>query len=412
MFGITKITKTSSAPRITILPREFGSVSVTIGFNKGAFDQPADKIGLAHFAEHLIIKESVNYPDLHTVDSKLTALGVDYNAQTSIFMTLVKINVPDSTDLYTVLDIFLDKIFNPLLTQDRIDKERRAIITELRSRKQNIGGYGPLLASNALVGLESTDYSFTGGSEAIIKSITREDITKYIKSSYTKENMQIFVAGAVDSVAVQDYLENKLQSYSSSVDLLKTKPYFKLDKSCSIAMKNPDPDSKLDISQDIFPFRATTPKDMACLQVLRRYLTGPRSALLSRVLRSQKGLIYGVRNWPIYSPYNDYLVLAYEAAHENLAKFTRAKQDIYAELSKGQIDPELFKATRESIIKSTNKLFESTDVLVDFWSIYQLSGKTFGYDEVYTAIKKLSLQDLIKFSKSVFKTSPITVNIY
>lgn len=403
MFGINEKYTSKDSLTTTILSRDFGSTAVWIGFNRGSFAQPLDKIGLAHFAEHIILKESKNYQDTSAVNSKLMGLGVTWGAQTGLFNSIIKINVPDSEDTENVLDIFFDKIFQPSLLDQSIKNERDVIITELRSRKQNISNYSCLLLHNAILGLKNNDWSFNGGDEKVIKRITKNDLQNYISENFSTNNLRLIVAGKTNVSSIKRYLDKKTPPLSKSNPA--RQEWYLTGKPTHIKMKNPDSLNKLNILQEAYPIVVDSPQDAAKLLLLRNYLSGSRNSHILRILKAKLGLIYNTRSWTIYSSLNDFVCFSYEVNSENYERFTAEKNKIYHELANGKLSEKLFTETQNYLSKVINKWLEPSDSLCEYWLTYKVADKPFGFSEIAKAIKQIQFSDFTAFTSNIFQAT-------
>lgn len=406
MFGISEKYVSEDKLSLTLLKRDFGSTSVTIGFNKGSFHQPKDKPGVAHFAEHMLVKESKNYPDLSSTKTKLTSLGIFSNAHVGLMQSKVVFNVPDNNDLATALDIFFDNILNPLVLEERLEKERNAIITEIRGNKQDVSFYSDTLLLNAIAGIDTTDYSFNGGDEEVIKTITAKDIKEFMQKNYTRENIRICVVGNIDIPHIKNIIEKKTRLLKSQTKLQSITNQ-SLTKTGSLQLKYNISDTKVNILKESYCIRSITPLDAAFVELLRRYLVSTPSAYLPGILRVKYGLIYGVFSSSVFSRDRDYITINYQITPEKYDEFISQKQSIYKELSSSKLDEELFDVTKNFILKIANKWFEASDELRNAFTNYRITDKPFDYSDMYEALQTIEYGQFCDYTAKVFSQVPI-----
>ena len=99
----------------------------------GSFDEPSDVPGLAHFLEHMVFMGSEKYPEENGYDSYLKMHGGSNNAYTADESTLFYFDVqPEHFD--GALDRFAQFFISPLLREDAVDREVKAVDSEFKGR--------------------------------------------------------------------------------------------------------------------------------------------------------------------------------------------------------------------------------------------------------------------------------------
>ncbi len=404
MFGIVGKYISNGNPRLHLYKRDFGSTSIALGFNKGSFDQPNDKPGLAHFAEHMLIKESKNYPDMNVTNILLTEKGISSNAHVNLGNTRIVFNVPDESDIEIAIDIFLDKLFYPLSLQERIENERTAIITELRSNKQDNLTYSRYLIQNAILGIKTTEWSFNGGSEETINNLTLIDIAEFMKENYSLDNLHICAFGNFDVLRMKKLIESKMH-HILNTNIGKNIESSKHYKPAHIEYTPGE--NKLNILQEAYKIDASNSKNAAIAMILRRYLTATKSAYLPTELRNKLGLIYGVESSLMYGLESDYFLINYQVIPEKYSKFRKQKNLLYTKLCTNKPDELLFDTVKNFILKISNKWFESSDQLRDAFLLYELANKNYTLFDVQEELNKITYHEFSEYIKNTFNSDAI-----
>lgn len=95
----------------------------------GAFSQPRDYQGLAHFLEHMLFMGSTKYPLENSFDKHLTKYGGSNNAMTDSEITVYYFEVPEQ-HLDSSMEHLVAQLKEPLLLEDSMTREREAVESE------------------------------------------------------------------------------------------------------------------------------------------------------------------------------------------------------------------------------------------------------------------------------------------
>ncbi|CAF1645724.1 unnamed protein product [Didymodactylos carnosus] len=172
--------------------------------------KPYDDTGVAHTLEHLIFMGSKNYPQqgiLDYISSYLYCTGT--NASTYRDMTNYELSTIDKYSILKLLPIYLDHIFNPLLTNDcylteihHINNEGHdsgVVYSEMQSCEQQAD---EILEQKLMSELWSKTshyhYNYGGKLESIRTSLSLDKIKSFHKMFYTPKNVAIIVSGNIE----------------------------------------------------------------------------------------------------------------------------------------------------------------------------------------------------------------------
>ncbi|OCG60005.1 pitrilysin [Gilliamella sp. GillExp13] len=104
----------------------------------GSLQDPKDQQGLAHYAEHMVLMGSKNYPEPASFSQFLSRHSGSYNASTAAHRTAFYFEVENSV-FDKALDYLADAIAEPNLDPKFADKERNAVNAELTMARSNDG---------------------------------------------------------------------------------------------------------------------------------------------------------------------------------------------------------------------------------------------------------------------------------
>lgn len=188
-------------------------IHIGIGVMVGTVDDPDGKEGLSHFLEHLPFDGSTNYPSIDAVKAFNKEFLLDsFNARTSHNSTYYHCRfLPKHT--VKALEGLRDVIFEPLLTDTDISRERNIITEEAWGRLRNeqyIAFLKRQIANTYHNHPLGRTQSPLGWPETIA-AITPEDIRNWHKKQYHRNNVIIVLAGACtekDIVYIKTFIDN------------------------------------------------------------------------------------------------------------------------------------------------------------------------------------------------------------
>jgi predicted Zn-dependent peptidase len=175
-------------------------VHCALMINCGGRDEPDKKSGLAHFIEHTFFKGTKKRTSRQILNS-LEEHGGELNAyttkeETCLHASVMKQHFNKAADL--IADIFLNATF-PV---NEIEKEKKVIVDEIHAYEdtpyeQIYDDFEGILFSNHPLGNPIL------GVEQHISSFSQNDITDFIKTRYSLQNMVWIVAGNVTEEEVR-----------------------------------------------------------------------------------------------------------------------------------------------------------------------------------------------------------------
>src|SRR5271165_4319584 len=174
-------------------------VSTDLVYQVGSRDDPPSFPGMAHAQEHMMFRgtQNLSTSQLGTI---ATALGGDFNAQTSNTLTEFEFTVPAS-DLDAVLRIESDRMHDVLDLQSQWENERGAIEQEV-IRDESTPGADFFREAQAFL-FAGTPYARPGvGTISAFNRLTGPEIKKFYERWYAPNNAVLVIAGDFDKNAV------------------------------------------------------------------------------------------------------------------------------------------------------------------------------------------------------------------
>lgn len=112
--------------------------AVSLDVYVGSGSDPKDRAGLAHFLEHMLFLGTEKYPDASGFQDFISGHGGRHNAFTSTRNTNYFFDV-DSSVLEEGIDRFAQFFVAPLFSEQYVERERKAVHSEFRSKYSSEG---------------------------------------------------------------------------------------------------------------------------------------------------------------------------------------------------------------------------------------------------------------------------------
>lgn len=189
------------------------SVTITILVKSGSRQDPTEKLGIAHFLEHMLFKGGGDLKTSMEVAMAIELLGGQSNAYTSYEYTGYYIKVPVE-QFSKSIEILVKLISSPIFEEHELEKERGVIIEEIK-------GYQDIPIEKAK---DASNYNLFNGDNLgediagkieTVESITSDDIRNFYRSNYLANNMVISIAGAINHDIANDSVQHLLSNIPS-----------------------------------------------------------------------------------------------------------------------------------------------------------------------------------------------------
>ena len=166
--------------------------AASLGVNIGSLCDPIEYQGLAHFLEHMLFMGTKKYPNENEYNEFLTSHGGFSNAYTDDDLTNYYFDVSNE-DFEKALDIFAQFFIEPLLKNDSIDREVKAVNSEYELNKQSdIWRFYRIIEANS--DENSCFCKFTTGNlETLQKSEIRDELIKFYNKYYSSHMMSLIL---------------------------------------------------------------------------------------------------------------------------------------------------------------------------------------------------------------------------
>ena len=261
-----------------------GIVTVGIAVKYGSMHEELDKMGVAHFMEHMMFK-GTKKRTTKEISFAIEKKGGIINAYTSEQLTNFWCKVP-SQHLKTALEVLSDIILNPKLDQKEMDKERKVILEEIKMYKDSPRMYvfDKILhclyegrIGNAIIGTEKT-----------LNKIDKGVMRRIHAESYIPSNMILTVIGDADIGEVCRFAEEVFKKGEVKGESISK---FSLINKTLIEER-----SGIDQANLVFAFHLPNNyKSIITGQLLNTILAGGMSSRLWTEIREKRNMAYVVK---------------------------------------------------------------------------------------------------------------------
>lgn len=186
--------------------RTFPVVSAQTTYRTGAKDDPAGRLGLAHFFEHMAFRGAKNFLDLG-LTSEIYAVGGEWHGYTWIDTTNYFATVPKA-ELLLLLNIDAARMARLELRKEDIEAERGAVLAEMNGYANDPDStlFDALMAAHFMTHPYRNN---TIGYASDINAITHEDVVDFYERNYAPQNAVIAIVGDFDHDATRALVKKK-----------------------------------------------------------------------------------------------------------------------------------------------------------------------------------------------------------
>ena len=392
---------------ITAPMRETQTVTVMVMIGVGSRYESEKEAGLSHFIEHMFFKGTQKRPTTLMISEELESIGGEFNAFTAKDKTMYYVKV-DAKHIGTAMDVLSDMYLNSKMEEEEIKKEKGTIIQEINMyedfpmRKVEEVFEEMLYPKNNL-GRE------IAGSKKTVSSFRRQDFLSYMKKFYVANDTVVAVAGNFDEKKIikeiGKYFSKMLTGKKTKISAVEEK-----QKKPEVKIKF----KKTDQTHLVLGVRAykRNHKDRYALALMSIILGGGMSSRLFIEVREKRGLAYYVRTG--IETYEDvgYVSVSAGVEHKNLAETIKVILAEYKKISQEKVNEKELQKAKDFVKGRAVMGMESSDEVAMFFVDQEVSnGKISTLEEKFELIDKVSVGDILRVAKDVFKEKSLNLAV-
>lgn len=158
---------------------------------RGSFDDPSDRLGLAHFLEHMLFIGTEKYPEADGYFSFVQAHGGGSNAytatdHTNYFFDIQPESFPEG------LDRFAQFFISPLLQKEYVEREKNAVNSEYQLQMKD-DGWRSFVVQKVAANPEHPISKFNIGSLETLKGDVHASLVTFFEENYSANQMALVV---------------------------------------------------------------------------------------------------------------------------------------------------------------------------------------------------------------------------
>lgn len=394
---------------ITSPLKETQAVTILILIPVGSRYESKKINGISHFIEHLLFKGTKKRPSTLDLVKELDQVGAVFNAFTGKEYTGYYIKI-DAKKVELGLDLLSDMLFNSKFEQEEIDRERGVIIEEIKMYEEN-----PLMHIEDL--FEETLFSGSklgwniAGPKDVIKNVTRNQIVNFYKKHYQPENMILTLAGKFESTKVRKLINNYFGKQVSEFN----KKNSKFEKYKPKTQKKFRVNFKKQVGEQVqlalgFPaYKYGDPRNFA-ISLLSVVLGGNMSSRLFINIRERNGLAYSIRSEvDTHRDIGSFQIRA-GVAKQNVKKAINLILEELEKIKTEKVEISELQKAKDYIRGKMILSLEDSESIASWCGNQEMySGKIMTPDEKLKKIDKVTIEDIRKVARDIFKTSKMSV---
>ncbi len=376
--------------------------SVGVFVKTGSRDESDTEEGISHVLEHMIFKGTPtrNYFE---ISEEIDYLGANVNAHTTKEETVFYINALTQF-LGKSVDILFDIVTNSTIDEKELEKEKDVIVEEIKMYKDS--------PDDLVFELNYAD-SINGqygkpiiGTVESVKGFNADEIRKYYKERYTKDNILIVISGNFD----KEEILKKIDEYFGKLANTKVNRREKIDFSFNSGKKTISKDINqvnICISHQSEDYNS---KNKIYMDILANIIGGSMSSRLFQEIREKNGLAYSVYTYNQYylsggmtSTYIGTNLENYEKAIEiTLLEFKKLREN-------GVTEDELQKAKNKYMSRIAFAMENPRSRMGILGNYCIRKNEILDVEKIKKEVNEVKLEDVNEFAKTKYLTENITI---
>ncbi|HSG89421.1 MAG TPA: insulinase family protein [Pseudomonadales bacterium] len=175
--------------------------AAALAVDVGSFDEDDDRLGLAHFLEHMLFLGTTKYPAPDEYGEFISRHGGERNAYTSLDHTNYFFSI-SADQLYGGLERFSQFFVAPLFTAEYVEREKNAVDSEYQMQLRD-DGWRTYMTQKRAMNPDHPGARFTIGSLDTLAdrdgSSVRDELLEFYDTHYSADRMALVVLGREDA---------------------------------------------------------------------------------------------------------------------------------------------------------------------------------------------------------------------
>jgi predicted Zn-dependent peptidase len=405
--GSYQIQKLPNGLQVVAAPlKERMSAAVGIWVKIGGRDETERLCGVSHFLEHMVFK-GTKTRSADKIKESVEGVGGTLNAFTGEEYTcfLAKIAHRHFDDVF---DVLADMVKNATITQKDLTKERTVILEEIKMTQDQPAQLVEEVLSEMMWPGHALGRPLAGSHETV-SALSRQDLTAYRDRHYQPNLITVAAAGAVSPERVARAAQKHFGSIKNIAEK-KMDPFIGLQREPKVRVHYKKTE-QTHLSIGIHAVHKNHPDEYA-LDILSVVLGGNMSSRLFNEVREKRGLAYDIGSY--VKKYQETGAFGVDAGVDN-KKIGEAVRIILKELrktaQKDVTEPEFKRAKEFYLGQMELGLENSMNHMLWIGESAVSLGRCRTPEEVLRAVRKVSIGDLKRVARNVFKSEHLNLAV-
>ena len=372
------------------------SVSIGVWVGVCSKHETSENNGISHFIEHMLFKGTTTR-SARDIAEAFDSIGGHTNAFTSKEYTCFYAKVLDQHVGYA-LEILSDMFFNPKLSEEDVEKEKKVILEELHMYEDTPDDLVHDLIAEATFKDHALGYSILGRKE-VLENLQAEQLKEFMRKYYTPQRTVLAVAGNFDEQEVIRLAElyfDRFENLSSSVE--QTEP--RVTSEHLLRVKRTE-QAHLCIGLEGLPLGDSK---LYALILLNNILGGSMSSRLFQEVREERGLAYSVFSYHTSFQETGSLHIYAGTSISQIEKVYEVCTNILQDLATNGITEKELEIGKEQLKGHLMLSLESTNARMSRIAKNELLlNRHVTLDEMVAEIDAITLEDVHQLSSKLFR---------
>jgi zinc protease len=263
-------------------------VALSVWVLAGSADERATEAGMAHVFEHMLFKGTERRA-VGEIAATVEASGGNINAFTSYDMTVYHITMA-SRDAATGVDVLADAVLHSTFDPRELGKETEVVVEEIRRGEDSPGQ----VLSKELFAAAYAEHPYRNpviGTEASVRSFTRDGLLDFHRRWYVPNNMTFVAVGDFQADALLEQVKRGFASATRAPVEHGRPPEPEQTSPRAVVLHRNFQQSLIGIS---YPISRFADPDTAYLDLLSSVLGSGDSSRLYRNVKDRLGLVHAI----------------------------------------------------------------------------------------------------------------------
>lgn len=377
------------------------SVSVYVTVGAGPRYETKETAGLAHFLEHMLFEGTKKFPTPKEVSRFIEKVGGVSSAWTNKEHVTYYAKV-QKQHLELAINYLSDILFNSLLYEKAIEKEKRIVLEEYKRAKDSPESEIWEQWSKWVWGSDQWLGRSTLGDEPAILNINRKKLLDYLKILYRSSNMCIAIVGNF-SIPKAEALVNKYFGQKQGKNNVKSVKLKFTPKKNLVEIINAD-SNQIQLALGITSSIPFDHKDRWIRRVIVDILSSGTSSRIFHKIVYEEGLAYSVGAYSWILTDTNILCVSGGFAKENIERGIRIILEELEKLKIMKIGKEELREAKEKDKAGVIFSMETSDSLSNYYAQSQLlEKKIWTIDEILKKVDAVTAEDIQRVAKQYLK---------